>query len=49
MVTPATGGNEAITIMINSHKAYDIIVTDLFMPEINGIELANMIKELSAK
>ena len=46
IVTPATGGSEAITILINSHKAYDIVVTDLCMPEINGIELALMIKEL---
>lgn len=48
IVTPATGSSEAITILKNNHRAYDIVVTDFCMPENNGIELATMIKELSA-
>ena len=48
IVTPATGSSEAMAILNKNHRAYDIVVTDFCMPEINGIELARMIKELSA-
>ena len=47
LVTPVTGSSEAITILNNNHKEYDVVVTDFCMPEKNGIELAIMIKELS--
>ena len=47
LVTPATGSSEAITILNNNHRAYDVVVTDLCMPENNGIELAIMIRKLS--
>ena len=48
IVTPATGSSEAITILKNNHRAYDVVVTDFCMPDKNGIELALMIRELSA-
>lgn len=47
LVTPATGSSEAITILNNNNRAYDVVLTDLCMPENNGIELAIMIRELS--
>jgi DNA-binding NtrC family response regulator len=46
-ITPATEGSEAMAILNNNHSAYDIVVTDLCMPGINGVELAEMIKDLS--
>ncbi|MGD9158057.1 MAG: response regulator [Desulfobacteraceae bacterium] len=48
LVTPVTGSSEAITILNINHGAYDVVVTDLCMPENNGIELAIMIKTISA-
>ena len=47
IVTPVTGSDEAINILKNNHKSYDVVVTDLAMSEDNGIELAKKIKEIS--
>lgn len=47
-VTPATGSDEAITILNDDHKSVDVVVTDFYMPGINGIELAGMIREISS-
>ena len=46
IVTPATGGNEALAILRENHKTFDIVLTDYSMPIINGFELALMIWEL---
>ena len=48
VVTPVTGSAYAITILKNDPSAYDVVVTDFCMPGNNGIELALMIRELSA-
>ena len=47
IVTPATGSSYAITILKNKCKEFDVVVTDLCMPGINGLELAGMIREVS--
>ena len=49
IVTPAAGSVEANTILKNNYMVFDAVVTDLCMPEIDGIELAMMIKELPVK
>ena len=47
-VTIAKGSNEAITKIKEHPNTFDAVVTDYTLPIINGIELAKMIKELSA-
>lgn len=47
LVTPSTKGSEALTILNNNHAVFDAVITDYCMPNINGIELAKMIKELA--
>ena len=48
LVTSAAGSDEAIAILENDHRAFDIVVTDFCMPGLNGIELAGIIKGISA-
>ena len=47
IVTPATGGREAIALLEKNQGIYDVILTDYYMPIINGIELASIIRELA--
>jgi len=44
----ASSGKEALEI-INKGKMFDLIITDMRMPEMNGIELAREIKKVSPK
>jgi DNA-binding NtrC family response regulator len=43
-VVPATTGREALTLL--KEQSVDLVITDLNMPEMDGIELLNLIKEL---
>jgi two-component system chemotaxis response regulator CheY len=42
-VTPAESGFEALKILPRSH--YDLIITDINMPDINGLELIRFIRD----
>lgn len=44
-VTEASSGKAALQLL--SESKFDLVVTDLFMPEFNGIELILGIKELA--
>ena len=48
LVTSATGSNEAINKIKDNPNAFDAVITDYSLPIINGIELAALIKEISA-
>lgn len=39
-VTSVNGSNEAIKLIKKHHDKYDVIITDYWMPGMNGIELA---------
>jgi two-component system, cell cycle sensor histidine kinase and response regulator CckA len=49
LVSSAISGKEAFTKIIENSDAFDIVLTDYGMPNMNGIELAMMIKEHSIK
>ena len=42
---PAAGGREALALL--AARPYDVVITDLFMPEMNGLELIRHLRELS--
>ena len=42
-VTTAIGGHEAIALMKRS--LFDVVITDYDMPEMNGLELASIVKK----
>lgn len=46
-VVTAKDGAEALGIFISRPKAFDLIVTDLTMPQLTGIELATEILEIN--
>ncbi len=46
-IDKAVNGVEALK-MFNGSKVYDLIVTDLNMPEMDGIELTESIKKIKA-
>lgn len=41
----ATNGQQALDIIKNSPESFDIVITDITMPLMNGIELCKLIKE----
>ena len=45
LVTAAIGGEEATTKVKDMPDAFDVVLTDYSRPDINGIELAELIKE----
>ena len=44
-VRGAANGKLALSFL--SHEQFDIIITDLFLPDINGIDILKQVKELS--
>ena len=42
---PAAGGREALELL--AARPYDVVITDLFMPEMNGLEFIRHLRELS--
>lgn len=44
-VRGAASGKAALSFL--SHEEFDIIITDLFLPDINGIDILKQVKELS--
>lgn len=44
-VRGAASGKAALSFL--SHEQFDIIITDLFLPDINGIDILKQVKELS--
>ena len=44
-VTTAVDGRDALTIIQQNTNNFDVIVTDLKMPYINGMELCNELKQ----
>ncbi|HZS49196.1 MAG TPA: response regulator [Blastocatellia bacterium] len=43
-VKVATDGGEALTILFQSKKTIDVVVTDLMMPGVDGIELIRQLR-----
>jgi len=46
--TTATGSDEAISKFKENPDLFDVVLTDYSLPVINGVELAKLIKKLSA-
>ncbi len=45
-VTGRTSANEALDLFADSSQAYDLLITDLTMPELTGVELSNRCKAI---
>lgn len=45
-VTTASDGNEALKILEEVEKEFDLILTDVVMPGMTGIEMASRVREL---
>ncbi len=45
-VTGRTSANEALALFTESSQAYDLLITDLTMPELTGVELSNRCKAI---
>jgi two-component system NtrC family sensor kinase len=45
-VLTATGGEEALEILANRGETVDVVITDVMMPSIDGVELTGKIHEL---
>jgi len=45
-VTVFNRGKSAYEDFCKNHKAYDVIITDMSMPEINGLELTKKMREI---
>jgi two-component system chemotaxis sensor kinase CheA len=43
-VTPAGSAEEALTAALNSNEPFDVIITDIDLPEMNGFELASVLR-----
>jgi PAS domain S-box-containing protein len=44
-VTPAAGGQAALACLTQGER-FDLVITDMAMPEMNGVELANTLEQL---
>ena len=42
-ISEAANGHIALQMLQNSHKQFDLIICDLEMPDLDGIELINML------
>lgn len=47
LVTAVSSGNEALEI-VETNKDFDLVITDMLMPGMNGIELSKQIKAIAA-
>jgi len=45
-VIPATSGQEAISLF--SHAQVDLVLTDFAMPQMNGHQLVNRLKQIAS-
>ena len=43
-VIPAGSAEEAMTAALDSNETFDVIITDIDMPEMNGFELASVLR-----
>jgi len=43
-VTPAGSAEEALTAALDSSEPFDVIIADLDMPEMNGLELTSALR-----
>jgi CheY-like chemotaxis protein len=48
-ITTAVDGEEALDKYINSNKSYDLIISDLLMPNLDGIEMSKAILKVDPK
>lgn len=48
-ITSFTSSREALSHFKNHHAEYDLLFTDYLMPELNGIELAQKIREIDSE
>ncbi|KAA3617931.1 MAG: response regulator [Calditrichaeota bacterium] len=46
-VLSATNAQQAIQIFANNKDEIDLVLTDIIMPEVNGLELANQILDVN--
>ena len=44
-VTSASGGLEGLKLIENDQKGFDLIITDIIMPQLSGISLISIIKK----
>jgi YesN/AraC family two-component response regulator len=44
-VTPASDGLEGLRLFENDQRGFDLVITDIVMPQMNGITLVSIIKE----
>jgi len=47
-VTSAKNGEEALTLYLSNREKYDLIITDINMPVMDGIELIRQVHEIDA-
>ncbi len=43
-ITVASNGKEALSVIKENNNAYDLIVSDIMMPEMDGLQLTNILK-----
>lgn len=47
-VTPCAGAKEALSLLLEKKDGFDIILTDLHMPDMDGLQLLDCIRSMDA-
>ena len=48
-VTVTSDGSEALNVYQNDDKSFDLVITDIQMPVMNGVELSEAIRDINAE